>query len=126
MTLIIFGSLVLFLGSKTIRAPIASQSLSGLPISSQFVKPDSSAEISFDSEMASLLDSIQKPNSVALTPSAIKDSVLKLIKKRYSVGTDIICAEPFITASDLLYNHPALLFKWFLTLVSLRTVYALQ
>ena len=38
---------------------------------SQSVKPNSRAERSFDSEIASLLDSIQKPSSIVIIPSFV-------------------------------------------------------
>ena len=61
-----------------------------------------------------------------IASSAIKEGVLKLKKKKFLAAANNICTKQFINASDVLYNHLALLFKWFLTLVSFQTVYALE
>ena len=79
----------------------------GCLFQSKSVKTNSSVEISFDSEMASLLDSSQKRNYIVITPSSVKEAVLNLRKKKFLACTDSICADHFIAANDLLYNHLA-------------------
>ena len=46
-----------------------------------------------------------------MTPSAIKETLSKLRKKKFSASTNSIWAEHFITTNDFLYIHLALLFQ---------------